>query len=84
MGVGVSAELGRAARVTLDKLISWSEHAFRREIFSGTGLYTRIHVQAGALAETRVGFSTGDVRVMARLTLNGKETASCEAAFVWT
>jgi len=56
---------------------------FRREIFFRTATYHKtIHVQAGALAETRRWFlDLGDVRVMARLTLNGRTRHPVEPPF---
>jgi hypothetical protein len=62
--------------VTLDKLISWSEHPNKGvKYFSGTAAYiTTLRVPAGMIAENRrVYLDLGDVQVIAQAKLNGKD-----------
>ena len=67
---------GAPAKVTLDKLISWSEHTDPGvKYFSGTATYTRsLNVPAEMLGkDRRLYLDLGDVRVMARVKLNGTD-----------
>lgn len=68
-GVGAPAEL------TLDRLISWSEHPDAGvKYFSGTATYTRtLDIPRELLAKgRRLELDLGQVAVMAEVTLNGK------------
>jgi hypothetical protein len=62
--------------VTLDKLISWSDHKDPGvKYFSGTATYTKtLNVPPAMLGnERRVYLDLGKVRVMAQVKLNGKD-----------
>jgi hypothetical protein len=62
--------------VTLDKLISWTEHADKGvKYFSGTAVYsTTLRVPADMLSSgRRVYLDLGNVQVIARVKLNGKD-----------
>lgn len=67
---------GAPGRVTLDRLISWSEHENTGvKYFSGTATYTkRFPVPEGALGkDRRVYLDLGRVQVIAAAKLNGKD-----------
>ena len=67
---------GAPERVTLDKLVSWSEHADPGvKYFSGTATYTKtITVPREMLSkDRRIYLDLGKVQVMATVKLNGKE-----------
>ena len=67
---------GAPDRVTLDKLISWSEHPEPGvKYFSGTATYTKtINVPRETLGKgRRVYLDLGKVQVMAAVKLNGKD-----------
>ena len=67
---------GAPERVTLDKLISWSEHADPGvKHFSGTATYTKkIGVPGEMLGRgRRIWLDLGRVQVMAAVKLNGKD-----------
>ena len=62
--------------VTLDKLISWSEHPDAGvKYFSGTATYVKtLHVPADMIAKNRrVYLDLGNVQVIAQVKLNGKD-----------
>ena len=62
--------------VTLDKLISWSEHPDAGvKYFSGTAAYAKtLHVPADMIAKNRrVYLDLGNVQVIAQVKLNGKD-----------
>ncbi len=66
---------GAPERVTLDHLISWSEHSEPGvKYFSGTAAYSKkFEVPAGLLgAQRRLCLDLGKVAVMAEVTLNGR------------
>ncbi len=74
--VRFSPNLGAPERVTLERLISWAEHADAGvRYFSGTAAYSRtIDVPQAYLAkDTRVYLDLGRVQVMAEVKLNGKD-----------
>jgi hypothetical protein len=67
--------LGAPSEVTLDKLISWSEHSDNGvEYFSGTATYTkRIKIAADATAGgKRLYLDLGRVMVLAEVLVNGR------------
>jgi len=67
---------GAPAKITLDKLISWAQHADPGvKYFSGTATYTRkLDVPAEMLGkDRRVCLDLGKVQVMAQVGLNGKD-----------
>jgi hypothetical protein len=67
---------GAPEQVTLEKLISWSEHSSPGvKYFSGTATYRKtIRVSAGMLRRNRrVYLDLGKVQIMAQVTLNGKD-----------
>ena len=67
---------GAPERVSLDKLISWSEHSDPGvKHFSGTATYTRvINLPADLLTkDRRLYLDLGEVQVMAEVKLNGKD-----------
>ena len=67
---------GAPAQVTLDKLVSWSEHADPGvKHFSGTATYYKtFSVPAGMLGkDSRIYLDLGKVQVMAQVGLNGKD-----------
>jgi hypothetical protein len=67
---------GAPERVTLDHLISWSEHSIPGvKYFSGTATYLkRFDIPAGLLgAERRLCLDLGKVAVMAEVKLNGQD-----------
>jgi hypothetical protein len=67
---------GAPARVTLDKLVSWSEHEdLGVRHFSGTATYTKkISVPGEMLGkDRRIWLDLGRVQVMATVKLNGKD-----------
>ncbi len=66
---------GLRRQITLEKLISWSEHSDPGvKYFSGTATYTNnLQVPANAIAEGRRWFlDLGRVEVMAEVSLNGQ------------
>jgi hypothetical protein len=73
--VSFQLDRGAPARITLDKLSSWSESADSGvKYFSGTGTYTKI-VQAPAdwfQAGARLWLDLGDVKNIAEVSVNGK------------
>jgi hypothetical protein len=73
--VGFQTDRGAPARITLDKLSSWSESADSGvRYFSGTGTYTNT-VQAPAdwfQAGARLWLDLGDVKNIAEVSVNGK------------
>jgi len=69
-------DAGAPERVTLEKLISWSEHSAPGvKYFSGTATYTRtINVPPEMLGENRhLYLDLGKVRVMAQVKVNGRD-----------
>jgi hypothetical protein len=67
---------GAPEQVTLDKLISWSEHPESGvRYFSGTAAYfKKFNVPAAMLGDRRrIDLDLGDVQVVAALSLNGKD-----------
>jgi hypothetical protein len=67
---------GAPERVTLEKLISWSEHSSPGvRYFSGTATYAKtINVPATMLGENRhLYLDLGKVQVMAQVKINGKD-----------
>jgi hypothetical protein len=67
---------GAPERVTLDKLVSWSEHADPGvKYFSGTATYTKtVAVPREMLGkDRRIYLDLGKVQVMATVKLNGKD-----------
>ncbi len=67
---------GAPPEVTLDKLVSWTEHGDAGiRYFSGTAAYEQtFEVPGGLLAPDRaVYLDLGDVKYLARVTLNGKD-----------
>jgi hypothetical protein len=67
---------GAPGQVTLERLISWSEHSAPGvKHFSGTATYTKtISVPREALGDgRRLYLDLGDVQVIAQVTLNGKD-----------
>jgi hypothetical protein len=67
---------GAPARITLDSLVSWSEHPDPGvRSFSGTASYTRtLSVPADWLGPGKgLELDLGQVQVMARVTLNGRD-----------
>jgi hypothetical protein len=67
---------GAPARVTLDELVSWSEHADPGvRHFSGTASYTKKFSVPGEILgkDRRVYLDLGQVQVMASVKLNGKD-----------
>ena len=67
---------GAPDQVTLEKLISWSEHSSPGvKYFSGTATYRKtISVPSGMLGKNRrVYLDLGKVHVIAQVTLNGKD-----------
>ena len=67
---------GAPGQVTLDKLVSWSEHADPGvRHFSGEGIYDKTFaVPDGTLGkDRRIYLDLGRVQVMARVSLNGKD-----------
>ena len=74
MDAALPAPLGASDQVTLDKLISWSNHAddgIRH--FSGTATYSRgFELTAEQLASGRaLRLSLGEVKNLAEVTING-------------
>jgi hypothetical protein len=73
---------GAPARVTLEKLISWSEHADPGvKYYSGTGTYRKTFAVPPDLPAPgrRLWLDLGDVQVMARVRLNGRDVG-----ILWT
>jgi hypothetical protein len=73
--VGFQAERGAPAKITLDKLSSWSESADAGvKYFSGTGTYTKtIHAPADWMKSgVRLWLDLGDVKNLAEVSVNGK------------
>jgi hypothetical protein len=74
--VGFQLDRGAPAKITLDKLISWSESADPGvKYFSGTGTYTR---SVNAPSEwfkrgARLWLDLGDVKNLAQVVVNGKQ-----------
>ena len=71
---------GAPESATFEKLISWSEHPEPGiKYFSGTAIYSKeIEVPQGYLADNqKVYLNLGDVKNLARVTLNGKEAGIC-------
>ncbi|MGH9616426.1 MAG: glycosylhydrolase-like jelly roll fold domain-containing protein, partial [Acidobacteriaceae bacterium] len=69
-------DLGAPDRVTLDRLISWTEHPdFGVKYFSGTATYrNRFKLREGMLApDRRLYLDLGRVCVIAEVALNGKD-----------
>ncbi|MEI6780642.1 MAG: glycosylhydrolase-like jelly roll fold domain-containing protein, partial [Verrucomicrobiota bacterium] len=67
---------GAPPRVTLDRLISWSDHSdVGVEYFSGTATYTKtVNVPSDSLVPNRRWYlDLGKVAVMAEVKLNGKD-----------
>ncbi len=67
---------GAPEAVTLDRLVSWSDHGDPGvRHFSGTGTYRSTFVMPGPFPgrQVRRYLDLGDVRVMARVTLNGRD-----------
>jgi hypothetical protein len=67
---------GAPKSVTLDKLVSWSQHPDKGvKYFSGTAAYkTTFHVSADMLGENRrLYLDLGDAREIAQVKLNGKD-----------
>lgn len=67
---------GAPGQVTLEKLISWSDHSSPGvKYFSGTATYTKtITVPRETLGESRhLYLDLGDIQVIAQVKLNGKE-----------
>ena len=67
---------GAPERVTLDKLVSWSEHGDPGvKYFSGTATYTKtVTVPREMIGkDRRIYLDLGKVQVMARVKLNGKD-----------
>ncbi len=67
---------GAPEHVTLDRLISWSEHPDAGvKYFSGTATYSKtIHVPASLIeANRRLYLDLGEVAVMAQVKLNGQD-----------
>ncbi len=80
--VSFQSDRGAPDKVTLDKLMSWSESTDTGiKYFSGTGTYTKI-VNAPAdwfRPGTRLWFDLGDVKNLAEVVVNGKSLG-----VVWT
>lgn len=74
--VGFQPDRGAPAKITLDRLISWSESADAGvKYFSGTGTYTRV-VNAPAewfKSGSRLWLDLGDVKNLAEVVVNGKQ-----------
>ena len=63
---------GAPAEVTLDRLISWSDHSDPGvKYFSGTATYTRKFKAGSTGADIRTILDLGKVQVMAEVTVNG-------------
>lgn len=73
--VSFQAERGAPAKITLDKLNSWSESADAGvKYFSGTGTYTKT-IQTPTdwvKSDARLWLDLGDVKNLAEVSLNGK------------
>ena len=70
------ANWGAPPKITLDKLISWSEHADAGvKYFSGTAAYVKtLEIPREMLAANRrIYLDLGRVQVMSRVKLNGKD-----------
>jgi hypothetical protein len=69
------ADRGAPAKIALDRLISWSDHADEGvKYFSGTGTYTRT-IQASQdwfQGGTRLSIDLGEVKNLAEVSVNGK------------
>ena len=68
--------VGAPERITLEKLISWSEHSSPGvRYFSGTATYTKtIAIPPQMLGKNRrLYLDLGNVQVMAQVSLNGKD-----------
>jgi hypothetical protein len=73
--VGFQPNRGAPAKVTLEKLVSWSDHADAGvKYFSGTGTYTKtLQAQADWFRRgARLWLDLGDVKNLAEVTVNGK------------
>jgi len=73
--VSFQADRGAPTRITLEKLVSWSESADAGvKYFSGTGVYTKaFQARAGWFrVGTRLWLDLGDVKNIAEVSLNGK------------
>jgi hypothetical protein len=67
---------GKASAISLNQLVSWSEHADARlKYFSGTATYSkRFDIPGSMIAkDKRIYLDLGDVQVMAEVTLNGQK-----------
>jgi alpha-L-rhamnosidase/F5/8 type C domain len=73
--VGFPPDRGAPAKITIDKLISWSDNSDTGvKYFSGTGTYTKT-IQAPAdwfVAGAQVWLDLGDVKNLAEVSVNGK------------
>jgi hypothetical protein len=73
--VAFQPDRGAPARITLDKLSSWSDNADRGvKYFSGTGTYTKtVQAQAGWFQTgARLWLDLGDVKNLAEVSVNGQ------------
>ena len=76
MEFAIPPRAGAPERVTLEKLISWSEHAYPGvKYFSGMATYRKTIDLPRELFGTdrRLYLELGDVQVMARVKLNGRD-----------
>jgi hypothetical protein len=78
--VAFQAHRGAPARIVLPELTSWSGSAVDGvKYFSGTGTYTKTFTLPARRGGRRLFLDLGDVRELARVTLNGKRLG-----IVWT
>jgi hypothetical protein len=73
--VGFQADRGAPAKITLDKLSSWSDSADEGvKYFSGTGTYTKTVQAPAAWFKTgaKLWLDLGDVKNLAQVSINGK------------
>jgi hypothetical protein len=73
--VAFQAERGAPAKITLDKLTSWSDNADQGvKYFSGTATYTKtVEAQSGWFKTgARLWLDLGDVKNLAEVSVNGK------------
>jgi len=73
--IGFQPDRGSPAKITLDRLSSWSDHADPGvKYFSGTGTYTKT-LQAGSdwfRTGAQLWLDLGDVKNIAEISVNGK------------
>jgi hypothetical protein len=73
--VGFQPDRGAPAKITLDKLISWSDSADEGvKYFSGTGTYTKTVQAPAAWFKTgaKLWLDLGDMKNLAQVSVNGK------------